>query len=131
MTHRMIYSACFLSVFFLISCRSEESMRKKLVNLSNFQSIEKHFNSVQEVDCGKSVGFEVSLKTGEYDEVVSEIERLKDANWVRGGITYGSIDVGWSMKDDVLYFRTELERGTEVVAVSERDMKLWYIKNPM
>lgn len=130
MMSKIFHIAFCFPVFFLISCRSDESMRGKFVKLSNFQSIEKHFRSVKEVDCGESVGFEVVLNKAEYDQVVSKIEILKAANWIRGGITYGSIDVGWSTKDDVHYFRKELKSGTEVVAISEKNMKLWYIRNP-
>ncbi len=130
MIKQIISMVIAVSVVVSLGCCSQKDARVELMHLSDLHAINDHVVSVKRVDCGKSIGFKADLKADRYREIAAIILKEKNSSWERGGITYGKVDVGWSMNNDLLYFRRELDSGSEVIAVSEKRLQLWYIKNP-
>jgi hypothetical protein len=56
-------------------------------------------------DIFESPKFRFALSTESYERLAVELKRQGYSEWKRGGVTFGSVDVGWAGDEDNIYCR--------------------------
>ena len=51
----------------------------------------------------ESPKFRFAISTNGYEQLAAELKRLGYSEWQRGGVTFGSADVGWTENEDNIY----------------------------
>lgn len=78
----------------------------------------------------ESPKFEFTISGEAYDELARELKRVGYSDWKEGGVTFGSVDVGWTSDEDNVYCELTKDGYHLYWSYSAKKQRIWAITFP-